>query len=82
MSTPIKHRQSLRGRVVSVSPDKTIVVEVVRYIKHPKYKKYFKRSKKYSAHTAGDRPKVGETVVLESSRPVSKTKKWIVVSNT
>lgn len=80
MNSTVKHKQSLRGKVVSISPGKTAVVEVARYLKHPKYKKYLKRSKKYSAHCESGQCKIGETVVIESNRPLSKTKKWKITN--
>jgi len=78
MNEKIKNKQTLKGKVVSDAMAKTVVVEVFRYVMHPKYKKYFKRSKKYSAHDEKNEFKIGDTVVIESSRPISKTKKWIV----
>lgn len=79
MNTAIKHKQKLRGTIVSLSTGKTAVVEVVRHIRHPKYKKYFKRSKKYSAMFESAGHKVGEIVTIESARPLSKTKKWKII---
>jgi len=78
MSEKIKNKQELKGKVVSDAMSKTVVVEVSRYVMHPKYKKYFKRSKKYSAHDEKNEFKVGDMVVIESTRPISKTKKWAV----
>lgn len=82
MNTTIKHKQRLRGKIVSSSPEKTVIVEVVRNLKHPKYKKYFKRSKKYSVQCETGQHKVGEVVTIESGRPLSKTKRWVLVSKT
>lgn len=79
MNTAVKHKQTLRGTIVSLSPGKTAVVEVVRHLRHPKYKKYFKRSKKYSAMCESAERKVGEIVIIESVRPLSKTKKWKII---
>lgn len=80
MKNEIKSKQRFKGKVVSDAMQKTVVVLVSRYVKHPKYKKYFKRSKKYKAHDERNEFKVGDTVVIESSRPISKTKKWVVKS--
>jgi len=80
MIESIKHKQRIKGKVVSSLPDKTAIVEVARFVKHPRYKKYFKRSKKYSAHDETNQYKKGDIVVIESARPVSKTKKWTIVS--
>lgn len=76
----IKRKQQLKGRIVSLSRE-AAMVEVSRYIKHAKYKKYFRKSKKYSAAFEGAERKVGESVVIESSRPLSKTKKWVIKNN-
>jgi len=64
------------GKVISCSMDKTIVVSVEKTIQHKLYKKYIKRSKKYYAHDEKNSFKVGDTVQLISSRPLSKTKRW------
>ena len=59
---------------------KTIVVLVTNLVKFPKYGKYVKRSKRYKAHDEDGKAKVGETVVIESCRPLSKTKHFTLVS--
>ena len=46
---------------------------------HPVYKKYIKRSKKYSAHDENNKFKIGELVTIQENKPISRTKKWIVV---
>ena len=73
-----KHKQRLKGKIVSLPAPKIAVIKIVNYLKHPKYKRYFRRSKKYSAAYEGGEYKVGENVIIESSRPLSKTKKWII----
>lgn len=70
----------LSGVVVSTKMKDTVVVLVDRYVKHPKYGKYIKRSKRYKAHDAGNKRVMGEKVVIESCRPISKEKTFIVVS--
>ena len=77
MTEPVKHKQKIKGKIVS-STDKSAVVEVTRFVKHPKYRKYFKKSKKYTAHDETGQRKIGETVVIESSRPLSGSKKWVI----
>ncbi len=72
-------RRSLLGRVVSDKMDKTIVVEVERTHKHATYRKYVKSSKKYKAHDEDNACKVDDFVVIEESRPLSATKRWVVV---
>lgn len=74
-----KIKQRLVGNVVSNKMDKTVVVEVVRLTQHPKYRKFIKRSKKYKAHDAENAFNIGDRVVIESIRPMSKDKKWAVV---
>jgi len=69
----------LVGRVVSDKMDKTIVVEVERRVLHPKYRKYVNRRKKYKAHDEGNTCKVDDVVVIRESRPLSRTKRWVVV---
>jgi small subunit ribosomal protein S17 len=70
--------QKFKGKVVSNKSAKTVVVEVSRLKKHPIYGKYIKISKKYKAHTEENIPE-GEIVILESTRPLSKDKKWKVI---
>ena len=78
METKI-HKKTLRGIVTSDKMQDTAVVSVSRYVKHPKYKKYMKTSKKYHVHNPGNRAKVGETVVIRSCNPISKTKSFEIV---
>ncbi|NOY25856.1 MAG: 30S ribosomal protein S17 [Oligoflexia bacterium] len=67
------------GRVVSDKMDKTVVVEVERKVLHPKYRKYVNRRKKYKAHDAENAYKMDDIVVIAESRPLSRTKRWVVV---
>ena len=76
----LKGKRILRGVVVSDKSDKTITVLVSRKVMHPVYKKYIKRSKKYSAHDENNKFKVGESVTIQENKPISRTKKWIVVN--
>jgi small subunit ribosomal protein S17 len=73
-------KRLLQGTVVSDKADKTVVVDVERRFTHPVLKKTVRRTKKYQAHDPENRFKVGDQVVIEESRPISKTKRWIVVS--
>jgi len=68
------------GTVVSNKADKTISVLVERRIMHPVYKKYIKRTKKYAAHDEKNSCKIGQIVKIQENKPISKTKKWIIVS--
>ena len=72
-------RRVLVGRVVSDKMDKTITVEVTRRIKHPRYRKYSTRRKNYKAHDADNACRVDDTVVIQESRPLSRTKRWVVI---
>ncbi len=73
------HRKVLKGVVTSDKMQKTVVVEVNRFVKHPKYGKYMKQSKKYKAHDEENIYKVGDNVSIEETRPISKDKTFKVV---
>jgi len=73
------HKKQLKGVVVSDKMDKTVVVTVDRYIEHPKYKKFFTVSKKYKAHDEKNEYKIGDKVIIEESRPISKDKSFVVL---
>ncbi len=79
MSTrkPMKTRV---GEVVSNKMDKTITVRVERRVMHPIYKKYITRAKKYAAHDEANQFKVGDVVDIRECRPISKRKRWEVLS--
>ena len=72
-------RKEFVGVVVSDKMDKTVVVRVDRKMPHPIYKKHIIRSKKYHAHDLNNECKVGDVVVIRETRPISKTKRWVVV---
>ncbi|MGD8279871.1 MAG: 30S ribosomal protein S17 [Gemmatimonadota bacterium] len=67
------------GVVVSDKADKTIVVAVERRFAHPLYGKGVKRTKKYHVHDENNEHRVGDTVRITETRPLSKTKRWRVV---
>jgi small subunit ribosomal protein S17 len=71
--------QELIGRVVSDKNDKTITVLVETYRRHPLYGKRVKYSKKYTAHDEKNEAKVGDKVRIIATRPLSKTKKFVLV---
>ena len=75
-------RRILQGVVVSDKCDKTVSVEVETRAMHPKYKKYVKSHKKYAAHDESNACKVGDFIKIIETRPISKTKKWLVYSET
>jgi small subunit ribosomal protein S17 len=72
-----KSRQ-LTGRVVSDKMDKTVTVLVERQVMHPVIGKVVTRNKKYHAHNDGNDAKMGDKVVIEECRPISKSKAWKV----
>ena len=72
-------KRILSGTICKATNKKTVVVEVERTFKHPIYKKYIKRSKKYHAHDETDALKVGDKVMIEETRPISKLKTWKVI---
>jgi len=70
--------RTLSGRVVSDKMDKTVTVLVERKVKHPLLGKVIRRSNKFHAHDETNECKEGDLVVIEESRPLSKTKTWVV----
>jgi len=72
-------KRVLLGVVVSDKADKTVVVDVERRFTHPILKKTVRRTKKYQAHDAENKFKVGDRVFIEESKPISKNKRWVVV---
>ena len=74
-------KRVLNGIICKANNKNTVVVEVERTFKHPIYKKYIKRSKKYHAHDETDALKVGDKVMIEETRPISKLKTWKVITN-
>jgi small subunit ribosomal protein S17 len=73
-----KPRQMKVGRVVSDKMDKTVIVAVEYTRPHPLYKKAMKRTSKFAAHDDQNLCKIGDVVRIEETRPLSKTKRWIV----
>ncbi len=74
-----KLRKERTGIVVSNSMDKSIVVAVQRKVKHPIYGKFINRTKKLMAHDEENTCKVGDTVKISETRPLSKNKSWRLV---
>ncbi|MEO1083726.1 MAG: 30S ribosomal protein S17 [Acidobacteriota bacterium] len=71
-------QQVLSGVVVSDKQDKTVTVRVERTVIHPLYKRFVKKSKKFAAHDENNECREGDRVVIVSSRPLSKRKRWRV----
>ena len=67
------------GMVKSNKMDKTVVVSVDRLIHHQKYRKFIRRQNKFKAHDAHNACQIGDRVLIEESRPLSKDKRWVVV---
>jgi small subunit ribosomal protein S17 len=73
-------KRILQGTVVSNKANKTITVLVERRLRHPIYKKFIRKSKKYTAHDENNVCVVGDVVRIIESRPISKTKSWVLES--
>ncbi len=73
-------RKTRVGTVVSDKMDKTVVVAVVETFAHPKYKKTVRRTRKFKAHDENNECRVGDRVEIMETRPLSKEKRWRVVS--
>ena len=71
--------RTLTGKVVSDKMNKSIVVLIERRVKHPVYGKYVSKSSKLKAHDENNDCKIGDTVTIAESRPLSKTKSWALV---
>ncbi|MDQ5882928.1 MAG: small subunit ribosomal protein [Patescibacteria group bacterium] len=74
----IKKRR-LKGVVVSDKMTKTAVVKVERLKLHPKYRKYYRVSKKFKAENPENKYRMGDKVIIEATRPLSKDKKWKII---
>lgn len=74
-----KNRKVKIGKVVSDKMEKTVVVSVETLVKHPLYKKQIKRTSKFKAHDENNECRIGDTVRIMETRPLSKEKRWRVV---
>ena len=74
-------KRILSGVVVSSNSEKTVVVKVTRRVKHKLYRKIITRSKKYHAHDEQNQYNVGDIVSIIETKPLSKLKTWMVLSN-
>ncbi len=80
-SAPVQGKRKTKvGRVVSDKMDKTIVVSVERLARHRLYKRVIRLSTKFKAHDEVNEARIGDTVLIEESRPLSATKRWRLVS--
>jgi small subunit ribosomal protein S17 len=79
---PIQHdstrgsRKERVGLVVSDKPEKTVVVSIETLVRHPKYKKRIRRSKRFMVHDERNEARVGDTVRIIETRPLSARKRW------
>ncbi len=71
-------RKTKVGIVIGNKMNKTVTVEVARLVLHPEFKKYYRRRSRFKAHDEGNRCNVGDEVEIIESRPLSKTKRWVV----
>lgn len=74
-----KNKKRFIGVVVSDKMQKTRVVEVTRIFQHPLYKKYIKVKRKFKAHDEENKTKVGDKVLIEETRPLSKEKHFRII---
>ncbi|MGD0278658.1 MAG: 30S ribosomal protein S17 [Smithella sp.] len=70
------NKRTIKGVVISNKMDKTIVVKAERLVKHPIFHKYVRKHVKYKAHDEKNQSKLGDTVLIIESRPLSKEKRW------
>ena len=79
MENKNKKIRTLKGVVTSDKMQKTVVVAITKLTKHPKYKKYYKVTKKFKVHDENREYHIGDKVIIQETRPVSKDKRWVVV---
>ena len=73
-------RKTQEGVVVSDAMQKTRVVKIERVYRHPRYQRVIRMSKRLKAHDEGNESKIGDRVLLEETRPLSKEKRWRIRS--
>lgn len=73
-------KRKLQGTIVSDKMNKTRVVAITRLKIHPRYKKYYKVTQRFKVHDENNEYKTGEKVAIEETRPLSKGKRWIILS--
>jgi small subunit ribosomal protein S17 len=79
-TNPVQTKRKTKvGRVVSDRMDKTVVVSVERLARHPLYKRVIRLTTKFKAHDESNDARVGDTVMIEESRPLSATKRWRLI---
>ena len=80
MEPEIKLGKTFEGVVVKSAMKDTATVQVERYVKHPKYKKFMRLSKKFLVHDVGNVAQIGEKVTIRETPPISKRKRFVLVS--
>lgn len=78
MVEPRGNKRTIQGWVVSNKMDKTVVVRSERQVKHTIFQKYIRKIKKYKAHDEKNACNIGDKVLIEESRPLSRDKRWRV----
>jgi small subunit ribosomal protein S17 len=79
MTEEINSQRTISGRVISDKMNKTIVVQIERKVKHPLYGKYVRRFSKMYAHDEENTCRIGDLVLIQQTRPLSKTKRWKLI---
>ncbi|HOJ28004.1 MAG: 30S ribosomal protein S17 [Spirochaetes bacterium] len=74
-----KNRKQIVGKVISNKMDKTVVVEIERMMMHPKYHKFVRKTKKVKSHDERNECSIGDIVLIEETRPLSKEKRYRLV---
>ena len=74
--------KTLQGVVVKAAMKDTCTVAIERYVKHPVYEKYLRSTKKYLVHDAGNTAKIGDKVKIQETRPISKSKHFMLLTIT
>jgi small subunit ribosomal protein S17 len=82
MAEAKSNRRRLAGEVIKGVMDKTAIVRVTRRFPHPVYKKYVTRTKRFYVHDEQNTANVGDQVIIEETRPLSKTKRWRILEVT
>lgn len=78
--TAQKNKRKLQGKIVSDKMQKTVVVEVEYWKTNKKYRKQYKMARRFKAHSENNEYKTGDAVIIEESRPLSREKRWVVIS--
>ena len=76
-----KYKQRKTGKVVSAQMTSTIVVSVDSFINHPIYRKKIRKTRRFLVHDPKGLAKLGEMVIIEETRPISKLKRWVLLDN-